>query len=91
MHQQLEVSQDLGDSPPLGTDRKRQGQDRQLPGIVEWSRLSEIPRMPYDGYNRVNFSQPYDLMQLFPNAGRLDHKAAPIIMIMVLIMRVGQL
>ena len=47
--------------------------------------MLEIPRTPYDRYNRVNFSQPYDPMQLFPNVDRLDYKAAPIIMITALI------
>ena len=47
--------------------------------------MLEIPRTPYDRYNQVNFSQPYDQMQLFPNVDRLDYKAAPIIMITALI------
>ena len=53
--------------------------------------MSEIPRAPYDCYNRVDLPRRYKPMQLVANAGRLDHKAAPVIMIMVLIMRVGQL
>ncbi len=46
--------------------------------------VSEIPKTPYDCYNRVDLPRLYKPMQLVANVSRLDHKGAPVIMIMPL-------